>query len=104
MCKLHSDINTVKTAVLLCELNRHITDFIRVLLQVHELMQRVLPEMRAQCGLIQHVLAALLMAHTCKLVFFYRVYDNTPYVCTKNFRRLGCSTGSGGGRKRHTQQ
>ena len=38
---------TVKTAVSLCELNRHITHFLRVLLQVHELMQRVLPEIRA---------------------------------------------------------
>ena len=38
---------TVKTAVLLCELNRHITHFLRALLQVYELMERVLPEMRA---------------------------------------------------------
>ena len=54
---------TVKTAVL-CKLNRHLTHFLCVLLQVHQLMQRVLPEMRVECGLIQHVLAALLMVHT----------------------------------------
>ena len=52
---------TVKTAVLLCELNRHITHVLRVLLQVHELMQCVLPEMRTQYGLIQHFLHTHLM-------------------------------------------
>ena len=87
-------VNTVKTAVLLCELNPHITHFLRVLLQVHELMQCVLPEMRTQYGLIQHVLAALFMVHTSKCVFFYRVYDNTPYVCTINARKSNQHTSS----------
>ena len=67
---------TVKTAVLLCELNRHIIHFLRVLLQVHELMQRVLSGIRSQCEPIQHVLAALPMVHTFK-----------PYVRTINARK-----------------
>ena len=62
--------NTVKTAVLLCEFNRHRTRFLRVLWQSHELMQRVLSKIRAQCGLIQHVFAALPMVYTSKRVFF----------------------------------
>ena len=61
---------TVKTAVLLCELNRYITHFLRALLQVRELMQGVLSGMRSECGLIQHVLAALPMVRTSKRVFF----------------------------------
>ena len=73
---------TVKTAMVLCELNRHITHFLRVLLQVHELMQRVLPKMRAQCRLIQHILAALLMVHTSKRVFLPRIRQHT--LCVYN--------------------
>ena len=79
---------TVKTAVLLCELNRHIRHSLRVLLQVHELMQRVLSKMCAQCGLIQHVLTALSMVHTSKCVFFCNhVHDSTPDVCTINAQK-----------------
>ena len=84
---------TVRTVVLLCELNRYITHFLRGLLQVHELMKRVLPEKRAQFGLIQHVLATLPTVHTSKRVF-YGVYDNTPYVCAINARKSNPHTSS----------
>ena len=74
---------TVKIAVLLCELNRHITHFLRVLLQVDELIQCVLPEMRTQYGLIQHVLAALPMVQTSKCFFFLpRIRQHT--LCVYN--------------------
>ena len=81
---------TVKTAVL-CELNRHITHFLRVLLQVHELMQCVLPEMRTQYGLIQHVLAALPMVHTSKCVFF-TAYTTTYIMCAQSMRESRINT------------
>ena len=84
---------TVKTAVLLCELNPHITHFLRVLLQVHELMQCVLPEMRTQYGLIQHVLAASLMVHTSKCVFFLpRMYTTTHLMCVRSMRESRINT------------
>ena len=67
---------------MLCELNRHITHFLRVLLKVHELMQHVLPEMRAECELIQHVLAALPMVDTYKHVFLPRIGQHT--LCVYN--------------------
>ena len=84
-------VYTVKTAMLLCELKRHITHFIRVLLQVHESMQYVLFEMRAQYGLIQHVLAALPMVHTSKRVFF-TAYTTTHLMCVQSMRESRINT------------
>ena len=81
----------MKTAVLLCELNRHITHFLRVLLQVHDLMQCVLPEMRAQYGLIQHVLAALPIVHTSKRVIF-TAYTTTHLMCVQSMRESRINT------------
>ena len=75
-----TDLRTVKTAVMLRKLNRFITHFLPVLLQVYELMQRVLPEMRTQCGLIQHVLAALFIVHTA--FFLTRIRQHT--LCVYN--------------------
>ena len=72
---------TVKTAVLFYELNRHIT----------HLMQCVLPEMRAQYELIQHVLAALPMVHTFKRVFF-TAYTTTHLMCVQSMRESRINT------------
>ena len=50
LIKVQSGVHTVETVVLFCALKRHITHFLRVLLQIHELTQRVLLEMKLNAG------------------------------------------------------
>ena len=82
---------TAKIAVLLCELNLHITHLLRVLLQLHKLLQRLLLGMRAQCGLIQHVLAALPMEHTSECGFF-TAYTTKHLIYVQSMRKSRINT------------
>ena len=86
----HDCARTLKTAILLCELKRHITHILRVLLQVYEFMQRVWPEMRAQCRLIQHVLAAI--HYTLPNAFFFIASTTTHLTCVQSMHESRINT------------